>query len=262
MRYMKSIRVFLKALTLSLIDVFQKGYMYHSGALTYHFMLAIAPLTIVLLNMLSFFPLVDVGEIEKFLSGVLPQYTSRIVKEILEVQKRSGETSFVALMLSYFFSVGFIKYMGRAFAFVSEGKLGERRELFYWVFMPVFLLAVVVSLSVYFFISIYIKLVLPLGVLPLLYVFYLIPGTLILTLLYRSFAKEPPSMKEVFSVSLLVSFLLSLAQLGFTWYIANVFRGSLLYGSLSAIVVFLLWSNTLFLMLLFGARLIYRLKTL
>jgi len=45
-----------------------------------------------------------------------------------------------------------------------------------------------------------------------------------------------------------------------SWYVANLFKGSLLYGSLSTVVIFLLWINILFLILLGGARMIYRLS--
>jgi len=42
-----------RATLLSLIDVVRYNYTYHSGALTYHFMLSIAPLTIVLVHLFS-----------------------------------------------------------------------------------------------------------------------------------------------------------------------------------------------------------------
>ena len=251
---------FFKIALLSFFDIFRENYTYHSGALTYHFMLSMAPLTVVLLNMLSLLPITDIGEIERTIDRLFPQYTNTVIHEILQIQKRSGETSIIALGLSYFFSVGFIKYVGKALSFVSEGEFGEKRELFYWFFMPLFLLSVVLILSVSFFLSIYLKLVIPKGYSVLLDLSYILPGTLILFLLYRSFLKDGVGVGKLFGISAFVALLMFVTQLGFTWYIAHLFRGSLLYGSLSAIVVFLLWMNLIFLILLYGARLIHRFK--
>ncbi len=257
---MNTLRRFLSSFFLSLIDLFRESYTYHSGALTYHFMLTMAPLTIVLLNLLSFLPMVDMGELERVVDRLFPQYTNRVIHEILEVQRRSKETSFIALGISYFFSVGFIKYVGRALSFVSEGRMGEKKEIFYWLFMPIFLLAVVAVISAYFFLSIYIKLVVPRTYSLIADASSVIPMTLILFLVYVSFLKEGIGLLKLMLVSLLVSLIMLSIQFGFTWYIAHLFKGSLLYGSLSAVVVFLLWVNLIFLTMLFGGRLIYRLK--
>ncbi len=257
---MSSLKRFFKVALLSFFDIFKENYTYHSGALTYHFMLSMAPLTIVLLNMLSLLPITDMGEIERTIDRIFPQYTNTVIHEILQVQKRSRETSIIALGISYFFSVGFIKYVGKAFSFVSEGELGERRELFYWFFMPLFLLSVVLVMSASFFLSIYLKLVIPKGYSVLIDLSYIIPGTLILFLLYRSFLKDGFGIGKLLGISAFVALLMFATQLAFTWYIAHLFRGSLLYGSLSAIVVFLLWMNLIFLTLLYGARLIHRLR--
>ncbi|WP_457599918.1 YihY/virulence factor BrkB family protein [Hydrogenivirga sp.] len=256
---MNPFKRFLREAFLSVVDLFRNNYTYHSGALTYHFLLSMAPLTIVLLNLLSFLPVVDIGEVEQTIDRLFPQYTNKVIHEILEVQKRSRETSLIALGLSYFFSVGFIKYVGRAFSFVSEGELGERRELFYWFFMPVFLLGIVLTISLSFFLSIYLKLVVPPAYSAVVDLSYAIPGTLVLLFIYRSFLKNPIGIGKLFLVSAYVSLLMFLSQLAFTWYIAHVFKGSLLYGSLSTIIVSLLWVNLLFLTLLYGARLIHRL---
>lgn len=257
---MNLFRAFLQGAVLSLFDLLRNNYTYHSGALTYHFLLSMAPLTIVLLNLVSLLPMVELSEIERTLDRFFPQYTNRVVQEILEVQKRSGQTSLIALGVSYFFSVGFIKYMGRAFAFVSEGELGEKRELFYWLFMPVFLLGTVLVISLSFLLSIYIKLVIPTGYSLLLDLSYVLPGALMLSLIYRSFLKRGIGVTRLFLLSTYISLLMFLSQLAFTWYIAHLFKGSLLYGSLSTIVVSLLWINLIFLILLYGARLIHRLR--
>jgi membrane protein len=252
-------RLFKVAL-LSLFDVIRHNYAYHSGALTYHFMLSMAPMTIVLLNLISFLPVLDIEKVEATLENMLPQYTGVVVREILEVQKRSHETSLIALSLAYFFSVGFIKYLGRAFSFVSDGRLGGKRELFYWVFMPVFLLGAILVILTFFFLSLFVKVMIPKDYIYLIDLIYMFPGTVVVAILYKSFLKSEITLLRLITTSLYISALMFLTQLAFTWYIANLFRGSLLYGSLSTVIVFLLWINLIFLTLLYGARMLSRLE--
>jgi len=255
---MSLFRKFIKAFLLSVGDVVKGGYTYHSGALTYHFLLSLAPLTIVLVNLLSLLPVMDPRNIEEITDKIFPQYTLKIVHEILEVQKRSRETSILALLLSYFFSVGFVKHIGRAFSLVSEGRMGEKREIFYWFFMPVFLLGTVVLISLSFFLSVYLKLIIPKGFALVVEASYILPGTIVIFLLYLSFLRSEKKVAFLFLTSFTVSALLYLMQFLFSFYLAKIFRGNILYGSLSSVVVFLIWMNLIFLTLLFGARLIYR----
>ncbi len=250
----------LKALLLSILDAVRENYTYHSGALTYHFLLSIAPLTIVLVNILSLLPAFDLEKLELTIDKVFPQYTLKVIHEIIEIQRRIKETSLIAILLSYVFSVGFIKHMGRALSLVSGGELGEKREPFYWIFMPVFLLGVIVAIFLTFLLSIYVKFVIPKGLSIFVDVVYVIPATVILFLLYRSFLRVSFGNLALLTISFLISLLILLVQILFSWYIVNVFRGNLFYGSLSSIIVFLLWTNLIFLLLLLGARLIYRSK--
>ncbi len=259
---MKRIRKILKLVFASGLDVFRKGYSYHSGALTYSFMLSMAPLTIVTLNIAGLMPIFDINRVEEIIDRFFPQYTTKVVHEILEIQKRSAQSSLIALGLSYVFSVSFLKNMGKAFSFVSEGSGGERREIFYWFIMPVLVLAGLAVVSVSFFLNIYLRLIIPTGYALLINLSYALPVAAILFLIYRSFLKAGIGNTKLFAVSLFISLLMFFLQWGFTWYIAHLFKGSILYGSLSTIVVFLLWINLTFLTLLYGARLIYRIKNL
>lgn len=253
---------FLKALILSFVDVFRKGFMYHSGALTYHFILSVAPLSLVLLNLLSLLPAVDPEKLRDFLMHVTPDYASKVVGELLEFRQKGKETSILALSLSYFFSVGFVKQLGRSFTFVTDGLMGAKGEIFYWFFMPALLLVTVIVIFATLSLSIFLKFVLPLKVSLLLEVFYVTPIAVVSYLIYRSFA---PKKKEDFVftwASLTVAILFYLLQLAFSWYVVNIFSKNLLYGSLTTLIAFLLWVNFNFLILLLGARIIYRFKML
>ena len=251
---------FLRVLFLSLLDSIRYNYTYHSGALTYHFMLSIAPLTIVLVHILSLLPFFEIERVELILDRFFPQYTSKVIHEIINVQQKGVQTSFVALGVSYVFSVGFLRNMSKAFSYVSEDLLGGKRELFYWFLMPLLMLAFVLVLSASFFLSVYLKVILPRSLSAVSDLSYVLPGTLIIFLLYVSFLRRRINLGVVLLSAALVSVIMFLLQTLFTWYLAKVFKGSLLYGSLSTVVAFLLWINLIFLSLLLGARLIYRLQ--
>ena len=251
---------FLRAVLLSILDTIGRNYTYHSGALTYHFMLSIAPLTVVLVHLLSLLPFFEIERIELLLDRFFPQYTSRVIHEIIQLQQKGFQTSFLALGISYVFSVGFLRNVSKAFSYVSEGLLGGKREVFYWFLMPVLMLAFVSILSASFFLSVYLKVILPKYLSALSDLSYILPGATILFLLYLSFLKRRARLKVILTASLFVSLMMFLLQTLFTWYLAKVFKGSLLYGSLSTAVAFLLWINLIFLSLLLGARLIYRLE--
>ena len=250
----------LKAVFLSLTDTIKNNYTYHSGALTYHFMLSIAPLTVVLIHLLSFLPFFGIDKIELLLDRFFPQYTSQVIHEIIRLQHKGFQGSFLALGVSYVFSVGFLKNMSRAFSYVSGNILGGRNELFYWFLMPILMLVFIIILSAFFLLSVYLKVVLPRPLSVISELSYILPGTAILFFLYLSFLKKRVSLKTILITSLFVSMLMFFLQMLFTWYLAKVFKGSLLYGSLSTAVAFLLWINLIFLSMLSGARLIYRLE--
>jgi len=258
---MKFLKGKLRLLFLTLFDGIRENYFYHSGALTYHFLLSLAPLAVVLFSFADLIPFLSIDRIESAVEQLFPRHTASILHEILEVRRRRTETSLLAFFLSYVFSVGFIRSMAKALSLVSEGVFGERREILYWLLMPLFLLGGAVILFGGFAISLYLKFVLPGGYRFAVELVYILPGTLLLLLLYLGFLRRRVSPIRLICVSLLISSSLFLLQLLFTLYITHIFRGNLLYGSLSSLIVFLLWTNLVFLLFLLGARLIFRLES-
>ncbi len=251
---------FFKVLIDSFYDLLRNNYAYHSGALTYQFLLAIAPLSIVLFNLLSLMPFIDTERIVEFVDNFLPQYTNKVIHEIITLQSHGKQASVIAVVLSYFFSVGFVKNLSKAFAFVSENTLGQKHELVYWITMPILLLVLVLILALFFFINLVIKMIVPLNYSFVIALTYISLGTLVLIFIYITFLNKRIKVKHLLISSFISSLLIFIAQTLFTWYVANIFRGSLLYGSLSTLVAFLIWSNLNFLVIIFGARLIYRLE--
>ncbi len=246
-----------KALALSVKDSIKYNYLYHSASLTYSFLLAVAPLFIVLISLASYLPIIDLEQIEFFLLQTFPEYTHKVISEILEVRSRAKETSLIAFLSSYFFSVNFLKNLNYAVRSVTNDMLGFQRTFIMWIIFPLLLIGGSILLSVAFAITVYIKVFFPVFITKLIDLFYFLPGTLLLTLFYMSLYKRRRLLFVVF-VSFTVSLGISLFQLGFTWYLSSLYRGNVLYGSLTSIIVFLLWVNASFYIFLLGSRLIYR----
>ncbi len=255
------IKRFLKAFFLSVFDIFDKGYTYHSGALAFQMLLSLVPLMIIAVNLVPLLPFVDFYKLEELLIKWFPEHAQKVMYELLELQRRGTKTSIIALALSYFFSVGFMKKLGMSIGFVTEDKFRERGELFFWFFMPLLLLVGVILFSLTFFLSIYLKVLFP-EIFPLLVdMVYILPLGVIILVLYVSFLHVNLSF-SLFLVSYMTAGTIALVQWGFTWYVSYVFKSSVVYGSLSTVILFLMWLNVLFLTFLLGARILFRLKSL
>ncbi len=241
-------------------EVLKVNIIYHSSALTYSFLLSLAPLTLVFLSLASYLPFTDPQEVERILKFMFPEYTHRILSELLEVKDRAGRISAVGLFVSYLFSVNFMRTLNIAFSSVSEGTLKLKRGLTLWFILPLYLIIGSIVLSISFAASLYIKIILPSFFTKIVDIIYFIPGTAIIFLLYASFYKKKTGLFRVFIISLLIAISISFSQILFTWYLSTLFKGNLFYGSLSTVVIFLIWVNFVFSLLLFGSRLIHHYK--
>jgi membrane protein len=252
------IKRFLRALLLSLFDVFDKGYTYHSGALAFQMLLSLVPMIIVAVNVVPLLPFVEIDKLEDLLIRRFPEHAQKVMAELFELQQKGKSTSAIALALSYFFCVGFIKRLGMSLSFVSEHKFKQRGEIFFWVFMPFMLLLGIILFSIAFFLSIYLKLIFPKLVPYLVELIYILPLGIIICTVYISFLNIRFSLTLVL-VSYMTAANIALVQWGFTWYVSYIFKSSVVYGSLTTVILFLIWLNLLFLTLLVGARVIFRL---
>ncbi len=250
----------LRAVSQGIRDFLKVNIIYHSSALTYSFLLSLAPLTLVFLSLASYLPFVDPRELERILKSMFPEYTHRILSELLEVKDRAGRISAVGLIVSYIFSVNFMRTLNIAFSSVSEGTLKLKRGVTLWLILPVYLITGSIVLSISFGASLYVKIFLPSLLTRFVDVVYFIPGTALIFLLYASFFKSRKGLSRVFIVSFIVAVAISLSQILFTWYLSTLFRGNIFYGSLSTVVIFLIWINSVFALLLFGSRLIHYYK--
>jgi membrane protein len=88
---------------------------------------------------------------------------------------------------------------------------------------------------------------------------YLLPyliTVLFFTVVYRAIPAGKVSLKSAFVGSAIFSALMEIAKQFFTWYVANYTRYNVIFGSLEAVVILVIWAFYLSLILLFCAELI------
>ena len=251
----------IKALYLASYDAFKEDFSYHASALTLQLILVLAPMFVFFTAIITHTPYMDLRKIEQFIVEHFPQQTHTILNEIFKVQKYGNIASVLSLALSYFFSVSFIKKMARSFYYVVEDRFRKKHEVFFWIFLPVSFVFFGILSSLFFSISVFLKIHFK-GIPKLLPdVVSSFPFFLFIILLYISFIKIEKKLSLIFS-GIFVFIANVLLQYLFTLYTSYIFKGSLLYGSLSSIVLFLIWLNINFIIILVGARYIYRYETI
>jgi membrane protein len=88
---------------------------------------------------------------------------------------------------------------------------------------------------------------------------YLLPylvTVLFFTVLYKAIPTEKVSLKSAFIGSAIFSALMEIAKQFFTWYVASYTRYHVIFGSLEAVVILVVWAFYVALILLFCAELI------
>jgi len=195
--------------------------------------------------------------VERVIRTLFPEYTHRVLNELLEVKDRAGRISVVGVIVSYLFSVNFMRTLNIAFSTVSEGTLKLQRGVTLWIILPVYLILGSLILSLSFGASLYLKIFLPSFMAKFVDIAYFLPGSALIFLVYASFYKIRRGLLRVFIVSILIALAISISQVIFTWYLSTLFRGNIFYGSLTTIIIFLIWINFAFVLILLGARLIY-----
>jgi len=252
---------FLRALYLSVYDALREDFTYHASALTLQLLLVLAPMLLFFVTLSFYTPLVDFEKLEAFLEREMPSQTSTILRELLKVKEHGKTVSLFSLFLSYFFSVNFVRKVSRSFYYIVEERHLKRSNLFFLVSLPIWFLLFGISVSVLFSLSVYLKAKLPGMLKTLPDLFASVPVMATVFALYVAFIRA--KRKEAYLLAILIVFLGTfLLQFLFTLYTAYIFKGSILYGSLSTVILFLLWLNANFTVLLIGARFIERYDSL
>lgn len=247
----------LKVILLSAYDAFNKDFSYHASALSLQLLLVFSPFVIFITSILSYFPIFNLERIETYIEKTVPEKASVIIKEIFKVKKHSKTASIVSILISYFFAVGFLKKFKRAFSYIAPEKTREPPEFFYWIYLPFIFFVFGLFISLTFPVSVALKVLLK-GYLKFIYDFVAtFPLFILLVIFYTTFLKVKAKKFLLFS-SFFIYILLIILNFLFTFYASYIFKGSILYGSLSSLVLFFIWLNLNFLLVLLGARMIYR----
>jgi len=88
---------------------------------------------------------------------------------------------------------------------------------------------------------------------------YLIPyfvTVLFFTIVYKAIPTEKISLKSALAGSAIFSVLMEIAKQFFTWYVANYMRYDIIFGSLEAVVILVIWTFYVALIFLFCAEFI------
>ncbi len=246
---------FFHYLLFSVCDLFESDYQFFAASIAYYTLMSVIPLFIFLffLGMMVFH--VD------FKSFIPPEIVNSPLKPIfLQIEKvinNSGIISGTAALVMLWFSRGIFLSIERSFSeildrtnpagFFYKHVIAVFSIFFLWVLMFVFymfryLITVLMPKLPVF--SLFTSVAVPILVFVLIFSIYyfLLPVKVSASFLLR--------------VSLTVFFLFVVFEKMFVWFILNVSKVSILYGSFAALVVFLLWIYYSATVLLLGAGII------
>ncbi len=246
---------FLKALFLSLYYTFREDYSYHASALSLNFLLVLSPMLVFFTAISVHLPFVDVSVVEDFLKKELPERTHVLIDELLKAKKYGTVASGVSVVLAYYFSVNFLKKLHRSFKWVVPQKTRTTKEILMWIALPLGLIIFSVVYPLFVSALLILKKFFPENIVKFSEVLSALSFSSLVILLYLFFLKinRKRNIGLIFLFIFLGSFIL---QKLFTYYTIYLFKGSLLYGSLSGIFLFFLWLNFNFTLILTGAKLL------
>ncbi|GAB6065365.1 YhjD/YihY/BrkB family envelope integrity protein [Aquifex pyrophilus] len=246
---------FLRAFLLSLYYTFKEDYSYHASALSLNFLLVLSPMLVFFTAISVYLPFVDVSVVEEFLKKELPERTHVLVDELLKAKKYGTVASGVSVVLAYYFSVNFLKKLHRSFKWVVPDKTRSTKELLMWVALPLGLVIFSVVYPLFVSALLILKRLFPENIVKFSEVLSALSFSSLVILLYVFFLRigKKRNLGLLFLFIFLGSFTL---QKLFTYYTIYIFKGSVLYGSLSGIFLFFLWLNFNFTLILTGAKLL------
>ncbi len=248
-------RKYFRALLFALVDAFRENLGYHSASLTYQFLTVIGSV-IMLLGFLSMYmPFLEPMSVYEYVKGLLPSHAKLVFDKLLPVYEKRASGSLISVALAYYFSLSFAKALNVSFGFVY-GQKPLKSEIFFWVFMPLLLIAYTTALSIgvallaitksflgalYQRLTEFLNFLLLLSIVSMLYVSYFRP------------------QKPIFFASAFTTLLLTILNKLFALIIVKLISASPLYSVIGSPLLFLLWLYYSFFCLLLGVCFLKRL---
>lgn len=241
-----------------------------AGDLAYTTLLAIVPLMIVSLWLFSDFPAFQpyVYQLHKFLFEHLVPSSAQAMQNYIEsFAQHAGSLSTVGLLFALVTSMILIFTMESTFNRIWNVK--QRRQGFraFLIYLSVLLIlpplaAVAFTISVLLFSLPYISTIVE-SVINYVPVFYIIPVVLsffILLVLYKALPNCEVSTRCAIIGATIAALLFELTKIVFGTYITHFTSFTLIYGTAAVIPIFLVWLFILWVIVIIGAIIAYKLQ--
>jgi membrane protein len=258
----------------SIADFYRDGGLMLAGSLSYFMMMALVPFCMFLLALFGYFLGHDPAFYHFFLNklvNLFPSVTHEITGAILNLisSRTLRRISFVLYgLLSYQVFASLENSLNVIF------KVKRRRHICLSVLLSLALITALIALLLLSFLAAsllpflrvaksYIP-VLKIGKLTAFAIAYLVPFVLVLfavTVVYVLMPKAKVRLVNALKGAFFTTLFLEIAKHLFTWYVVSITNLGKIYGSLSAVIVFLLWmyySSSIFLI---GAEIVHNLGT-
>ncbi|MDO4662631.1 MAG: YihY/virulence factor BrkB family protein [Tissierellia bacterium] len=234
---------------------------YLSAETTYHFIIALVPFLIVMINLVSFFAKENLERLVSFLE-ILPKETSDILENIINmvISQSSGALLSIGLIIAIWSSSkgmeSLIRALNKAFGLKEEDNFIRKKlkAIFYTILIVILIIVVMTTMVFGDFVLGIIDRIFKLSILeniPLIYSIlkYIIPiaGMIVVFSILFKFA---PNFKES-SISIKTAIISgSVATIGwiiitllYSFYVTNISNMSNTYGGLVGIFTLLIWLN-------------------
>ncbi len=247
----------------SLLDFFRDDGLMLAGSMSYFTMMALVPFFLFIMTLFAYF-LGRYPEFYAFISGrvdsIFPSVTDKVTHELVKLISYRGIGK-VSVLLYGFLSYQVFGSMEHAVNVIFRVR-NKRRFVFSVLISLLVVTLVMVLLVLSFAASSAVQLLTSLreyfpgiqvGRVTRFIIVYIVPFILMLptvTALYKLLPRVKVRLWSAFRGALFTVVFLELAKHVFTWYVVSVAHFGRIYGSLSAIVVFLLWmfySSSIFL---------------
>jgi len=270
--------VLFKAIRGAAVDFFNLGCGSLAASLSFFALLSLFPMVFLLLNVIGFFGSHDqIGHeyVITFIQGFLPTIGQGLAEEIERVASEQVVQGVVLLTFAWFGTLVFyeVEYAVQVVfrshktrnPLISTIRSVALLGLVEILLISSFLVTQIMNLLVSFAPQVPGLDVVAVGAASQFLLSYLLPFVLLLTsvtCLYRYLPHFPPGWREALIGGLFLVVFWELAKHLFSSYVQNLSVYGRMYGSLLAVVLFLLWVYYSAALFLFGAALVHRLQSL
>lgn len=232
-----------------------------SASLTFTTLLALVPVLTVTLVVVSAFPMFDSlssSFVEFVNQTIVPTGADAVFGYINEFKGKASNLTTIGLLMLLVTSLLLIQTIDQTFNRIWHVKTPRSiwmQFLVYWALLTFGPLVIGIGLSSWTVLLSYSDFKQQFPFLAPVVKFFtsMIFSTVLLWLLYHLVPNRFVPAKHALLGALVTAVLLEIARFGFAWYIGNFNGYASIYGAFSAIPVFLLWLNLLWMLVLTGA---------